>query len=101
MMTRRAVYEKVGGYSEELAVSYNDVDYCMKVRELGLSILYTPQAELIHFESQSRVPKLDLAEALWFHERWAKESTCDPFYNERFLSVAPPTFEVGVNPRLL
>ncbi|KAF0137734.1 MAG: hypothetical protein FD152_268 [Xanthobacteraceae bacterium] len=101
MMTRRSVYESVGGYSEELAISYNDTDYCMKVQKLGLSIVYTPHAELIHFESQSRVAKLDLDEALWYQETWAKESLHDRFYNERFLSVASPTFEVGVNPRLL
>lgn len=101
MMTRRSVYRTVGGYSEELAISYNDTDYCMKVQKLGLSIVYTPHAELIHFESQSRVAKLDIDEALWYQETWAKESLYDPFYNERFLSVASPTFEVGVNPRLL
>ncbi|MEK7994904.1 MAG: glycosyltransferase [Planctomycetota bacterium] len=101
MMTRRTVYQAVGGYSEELAVSYNDTDFCMKVGELGLSTVYTPYAELIHFESQSRVAKLDLDEAHWFQQTWAKRSTSDNYYNERFLSVASPTFGVEVNPRLL
>ncbi|WP_170921195.1 glycosyltransferase family 2 protein [Enhydrobacter aerosaccus] len=101
MMTRRSVYQEVGGYSEELAISYNDTDYCMKVQRLGLSIVYTPYAELIHFESQSRVPKLDIDEAHWYQQTWARESVSDPYYNERFLSVASPTFEVTINPRLL
>lgn len=54
MMTKRAVYEAVGGLTEELAVAYNDIDYCMKVRKIGYLVAFTPYAELTHFESKSR-----------------------------------------------
>lgn len=97
MMTRASVYREVGGYSEELAVSFNDVDFCMKVRQKGLSVVYTPSAELIHMESLSRVVCLDLRELAWYHQRWASELACDAFYNEQFLTVEPPTFVPCVN----
>lgn len=54
MMTKRSVFEKVGGLTEELAVAFNDVDYCLKVRELGKLVVYNPYAELYHYESKSR-----------------------------------------------
>jgi glycosyltransferase involved in cell wall biosynthesis/SAM-dependent methyltransferase len=101
MMTRRDVYQRVGGYSEDLSISYNDVDYCQKVRELGLTVVYAPRAELFHFESQSREAKLDHAEWLFYHQRWAQQVISDEFYNELQLTVAPPTFEICTNPRIL
>ena len=54
MMTKRSVYEAVGGMTEELAVAFNDIDYCLKVRELGKLVVYDPYAELYHYESKSR-----------------------------------------------
>lgn len=44
----------MGGLTEELAVAFNDVDYCLKVRELGKLVVYDPYAELHHYESKSR-----------------------------------------------
>lgn len=54
MMTKRSVYEAVGGLTEELAVAFNDIDYCLKVRKLGKLVVYNPYAELYHYESKSR-----------------------------------------------
>lgn len=54
MMTKRSVFEAVGGLTEELAVAFNDIDYCLKVRKLGKLIVYNPYAELHHYESKSR-----------------------------------------------
>lgn len=54
MMTKRSVYEAVGGMTEELAVAFNDIDYCLKVRKLGKLVVYNPHAELHHYESKSR-----------------------------------------------
>ena len=100
MMTRASAYKSVGGYSESLAVSYNDADYCLKVIETGLTVVYAPSAELIHFESQSRQPTLDWDEIDYFHGRWA-HIVSDPFYNESELTVASPTYEVKHNARVL
>lgn len=54
MMTKRSVFYEVGGLTEELAVAFNDVDYCLKVRETGKLVVYNPYAELFHYESKSR-----------------------------------------------
>lgn len=54
MMTKRSVYEAVGGLTEELAVAFNDIDYCLKVRSYGKLVVYNPYAELYHYESKSR-----------------------------------------------
>lgn len=93
MMTRASDYRNVGGYTEELATSYNDTDYCLKLIERGLTVVYTPRAELVHFESQSREARLDAADAEYFAKRWAPIVTSDPFYNENNLTVASPTYE--------
>ncbi|WP_170921269.1 glycosyltransferase [Enhydrobacter aerosaccus] len=101
MMTRRDIYLSVGGFSEDLAVSYNDIDFCQKVRAMGRSVVYAPQATLIHMESQSRTPTLDPKEAEIYQRRWASVDTVDPFYNEVGLTIQPPTFEVTFNGRYL
>ena len=54
MLVRRSLYEELNGLSEEFAVALNDVDFCIRVREKGLLIVFTPFAELYHFESKSR-----------------------------------------------
>lgn len=54
MMVSRRVYEQAGGMTEELAVAFNDIDFCLKVRELGKLVVYNPYAELYHYESKSR-----------------------------------------------
>jgi GT2 family glycosyltransferase len=97
MMTPASIYREVGGYGDELAVNFNDVDYCMKVRRKGLSVVYTPSAELIHMESLSRDVSLDRGELACYRQRWAAEVVSDPFYNQRFLTVEPPTFVPCVN----
>ncbi|MFV0528551.1 MAG: glycosyltransferase family 2 protein [Lachnospiraceae bacterium] len=54
MMVPREVYEAVGGFSEELKVAFNDIDFCMKIRALGKLIVYNPYVEMYHYESKSR-----------------------------------------------
>ena len=101
MMTPTSIYREVGGFSEEFAVTFNDVDFCMKVRQKGLWTVYAPSVELIHMESQSHVASADIDEVAWYHQRWAAEIVSDEFYNERFLTVASPTFVPCVNQRIL
>ncbi len=98
MMTRASNYKAIGGYSKSLAISFNDVDFCLSTIDRGLTVVYAPRAELIHYKSQSRVPELDLDELRFFYRRWSR-IVFDPFYNEAELTVAPPTFEVKHNPR--
>lgn len=54
MMVKRKVFEQVHGFEEELAVAFNDVDFCLRVRELDYLVVYNPYVELYHYESKSR-----------------------------------------------
>ncbi|MCR4588643.1 MAG: glycosyltransferase [Lachnospiraceae bacterium] len=92
LMVKRSAYDKVGGFDESLAVSLNDVDFCLKLREEGLLNIFTPFAELTHYESASR--GLDTtganaerynAESAQFKEKWkAVLDAGDPYYNVNF-----------------
>ena len=53
-MVRRSKFFEVGGFDENLEVSYNDVDFCLKLRKKGYLNVFTPYAELFHYESKSR-----------------------------------------------
>ena len=53
-MIRRNVFDEVGGFDENLGIAFNDVDLCLKIREKGYLIVYTPYSELYHYESLSR-----------------------------------------------
>jgi GT2 family glycosyltransferase len=83
MLTRRAVFAEAGGLDEKnFAVSYNDVDYCLRLRELGYSIVYTPYARVIHHESASRgYDRGNPNESRTMRERWAALLAHDPFNN--------------------
>lgn len=55
LLAKREVFKRVGGFNErDFGISLNDVDLCLRVREVGLEVIYAPQATLIHKESQSR-----------------------------------------------
>ena len=92
MMLRREVWDKVGGMDEDWAVTFNDVDLCMRIHKAGYFIVWTPFAELYHYESKSRgyedTPekrKRFKGEVLRFRSRWAKELEAgDPYFNPNF-----------------
>ena len=88
LMISRKDFDSVGGFDETLAVNYNDVDLCLRLREKGKSVVVVPYAELYHFESVSRgflvVPenKLRLSKELaQLQSRWSRYfAEGDPFY---------------------
>ena len=92
MMLPRHVYEEMNGLDESFEVAFNDVDLCMRIRQAGYLIVFTPFAELWHYESKSR--GLDEApekrarfvgEVTRFQKRWARELAAgDPYYNPNF-----------------
>ena len=83
MMTRREIFTSVGGFNEQLAVAFNDVDYCLNVRKKGYLIVYTPLAELIHHESRSRGHTDDLVEHGCIVAQWADAIIAgDPYMNK-------------------
>ncbi|MDB5453076.1 MAG: glycosyltransferase family 2 protein [Caulobacteraceae bacterium] len=88
---RRAVYDEVGGLSEDLAVAFNDIDLCLKIRARGYDIVWTPFAELHHHESASRGDDMTTAaharfrsEVMLMRERWGSVLDDDPFYGPHF-----------------
>lgn len=89
MMVPKNVFEKVNGFDEDLAVAYNDIDFCLKIRELGKLIVFTPYCELYHYESLSRGKDTEkknrerfIEEKKLFLDRWQSViDKGDPYYN--------------------
>jgi len=92
LLVKKSLYDELGGLDEGFAVSLNDVDFCLKLREKGLLNVFTPFAELFHYESVSR--GLDdngeraeryNRESERFREKWKKQLEAgDPYYNPNF-----------------
>jgi GT2 family glycosyltransferase len=90
MMTRRSCFEELGGFDPALPVAFNDVDYCLRLRSRGLLVVFTPLAELVHFESRSRGHADDVAETPVFRARWKDEILGgDPYYNGNLAHFDP------------
>jgi len=89
MMVKKSVFDEVQGFDERYAVAFNDVDFCMKIREAGYLIVYNPYAELNHYESKSRgyedteekVQRFN-SEIMLFKTRWSDFlEKGDPYYS--------------------
>ena len=82
MATRLSFLRRLGGFDPKLRVDYNDIDYCLRLGQLGLRIVYTPFAKLYHFEGSSLARRsVDPADEAVFLERWGSILGRDPFYN--------------------
>lgn len=79
-MVRAEVFRQVDGFSDEFPLNYNDVDLCLKIRELGLRVVYTPHAELYHHESVTKSGTY-AHELERFRTKWDAALRCDPYYN--------------------
>jgi GT2 family glycosyltransferase len=105
-LMRRALFERLGGLDERhLAVAYNDIDFCLRVREAGLRVIYTPHARLLHRHSASRGSDIRverLAGFAWEREymrtRWAHVIFDDPFFNPN-LSLSGKRGRLATAPR--
>lgn len=96
MMTKKSLYEKLNGLDEEFAIALNDVDYCLRLRELNLLNVFTPFAELFHYESKSRGTDVTQEASKENAQRYEKECELfrqkwkdvlekgDPYYNPNF-----------------
>ena len=87
-MIRREAFDAVGGFDERLAVAFNDVDLCLRLRQAGYRIVCLPHVELYHYESKSRglddTPEKQsrsIREQLLMQERWRTASLADPCYS--------------------
>jgi GT2 family glycosyltransferase len=88
LMMRRAVFDEVGGFDEDLAIEFNDIDLCLRVRRANYRIVYLPHVVLYHSESGSRGDADNVLKTMvrvreqgLMHERWDVANYADPYYN--------------------
>ena len=89
MLMKAEDFQAVGGFDEEFVVAFNDIDLCMKARAAGKKVVFTPYAELYHYESKSRgmedTPEKQFRfekETKHFEEKWGEQmAKGDPYYN--------------------
>ena len=101
MMTKKSAFETVGGFDEELAVAFNDIDYCLKLNKAGLKVVYDPYACFLHYESKTRGQdnteeknERYMQELTLFTERWKEiYQNGDPYYNPN-LSVTKTDYSL-------
>ena len=93
MMVKKELFEKVNGFDEELAVAFNDIDLCLKIRELNKLVVYNAFSLWHHYESISRgydeespeKKERFKRESKIFRRKWKKILTeGDPYYNANF-----------------
>lgn len=107
MLVRKDLYLQLGGLDEQnLAVAFNDVDFCLRLQEKGFRIVWTPHAELYHHESASRgfedtASKQErfLAEVEYMNQKWGHALESDPCYNPN-LSLGEKLFTLAFPPRV-
>lgn len=89
LMARRSLFEEVGGFDPSYRLAYNDVDLCMKIRQRGYNIVWTPHAQLYHYETMTRGYDSNTAmltrarkEEYLFSTRWQQFLEAgDPYYS--------------------
>jgi glycosyltransferase involved in cell wall biosynthesis len=84
MLVRRKVFDEVGGFDETLRVAFNDVDFCLRLRQKEYTIVWTPYADLVHHESMSRGSANDRGEIITMLRRWGERLSIDPYFNPNF-----------------
>ncbi|OBR55106.1 glycosyl transferase family 2 [Paraburkholderia tropica] len=108
LVVRKSIYEEVGGLDAELAVAFNDVDFCLKIVEAGYRNVWTPHAELYHHESATRGSDLApekyqrfLEEIRWMERRWDGWFERDPAYSPNLtLKLEEGPFALAFPPRI-
>ncbi|MGH8156479.1 MAG: glycosyltransferase family 2 protein [Rhodanobacter sp.] len=105
LMVRREVYLEAGGLDTGLQVAFNDIDFCLRVRQLGYTNIWTPFAELYHHESASRghedTPEKRVRfsrEVEFMNSRWGRQLEWDPAYNPN-LTLSSEPFTLAFPPR--
>lgn len=82
LMTRREVFDRLGGFDEAHDIVNNDLDYCLRVWQAGLSTIYTPHTRLIHHEAVSRASMEDAFDVAAFEGKWREVFLRgDPFFS--------------------
>ncbi len=97
LLTRRQVFDAVSGFDEvHLPVTFNDVDFCLRVQQAGYRIVLTPFATLTHYESATRVAAPDPSEVAYMLSTWAHLLESDPYYNPNQALDRPDHADFGL-----
>ncbi|MFL5341944.1 MAG: glycosyltransferase [Gemmataceae bacterium] len=80
LMTKTDLFHELGGFDAAFPLNFNDIDFCLKVRRSGRRVVFTPYAQLYHFESASKTGCY-AHEVQAFIDRWGQEYALDPFYS--------------------
>lgn len=106
LMVRREIFEQMKGLDEKLAVAFNDIDFCLRVKAAGYRNVWTPYAEMYHHESATRGYEDNPDKIARFHQemnfmltRWGDELRHDPAYNPN-LTLDNQNFSLAWPPRL-
>jgi O-antigen biosynthesis protein len=89
LMTRREIFDEVGGLSTTFPINYNDVDYCLKQVERGRRVVYDPDLVMTHFESSSRSSDVEDWEKAQLLRRWGHLTMNNPFGNPYVRNEVP------------
>jgi GT2 family glycosyltransferase len=89
LMTRRTLFEEMGGLTTTLPVNYNDIDYCLKLLANGHRIVYDPDLVMYHFESSTRSSDVEDWEKERLLERWGPVTAIDPYSNPNLHHGSP------------
>ncbi len=90
VLVRRSVFDQVGGLCTLFPSNYNDVDFGIKIQDAGYRVVWTPHAQFHHFESKTRIPKLQTFEVATIGARWRDKLEDDPYFNphlERYIDI--------------
>ena len=107
LAVRREVFEELNGFDERFAIAFNDVDFCIRLREKGWRIIWTPEVEHYHLESQT-IGHHDSGERAavfqkedrMMRDRWGAILNSDPFYNPN-LSLQDPLYVASVRQMII
>jgi GT2 family glycosyltransferase len=94
LMCRRDVFNQIGGFEEQLAVAYNDVDLCLKMLDVGYRNIYVPTAKLYHYESKTRgyedtpekIKRFEIEKEI-MKQKWKKYIDNDPYYSPNLKNI--------------
>lgn len=105
LLVRRDIFNAVGGLNEAYATGFNDVDFCLRVRELGYAVVFAGSVEMIHHETvtfghhYAGDPEREATDIQRMRARWGDVVSCDPFHNPNLSLVAGSEWMPSFPPR--
>lgn len=100
MACRRDTFQEAGGFNPRLAIAYNDIDFCLRVRALGMTVVYAADVEMLHHESRTRGQNDTAEKVAWddeelaeLHRRWGDALFLDPGLNPQWASSVHRPFD--------